>query len=421
MASLEKRGDTYRVVFWFANQKYSKSLKTSKKSDAETRLLNLEETIRLVECGRLQIPDDADLVTFLLSDGKLQQQRTKQRDPKPVTLKSLFDDFFDSIPADNLEGTTEYGMKIHKKHLIRLFGARYPVGTLDLEDLQNYVNKRAKEKTRWGSAISATTIAKELTTFSTVWRWGAKTKRIKGEYPRDGIRLPKTEELPPFQTWNEIERQIEQNGLEPDEAKQLWESLYLRASEIDALLADVHKHAQYPFIYPMVFTPAHTGARRSELLRSLRTDFNFDAGVVTIREKKRKRGKLTTRRVPLSDRLSKVIRDWFDAHPGGIHSFVHPGSMPRSNAKTNTPLTPNQASNHFANTLKDTRWEPIKGWHCLRHSFISNLACNGVDQRIIDEFVGHMTEAMRRRYRHLFPDVKKAAIDGVFGSINDAA
>ena len=57
----------------------------------------------------------------------------------------------------------------------------------------------------------------------------------------------------------------------------------------------------------------------------------------------------------------------------------------------------------------------MKGWHCLRHSFISNLASQGIDQRIIDDFVGHTTEQMRRRYRHLFPDVKQAAIDAVFG------
>ena len=69
----------------------------------------------------------------------------------------------------------------------------------------------------------------------------------------------------------------------------------------------------------------------------------------------------------------------------------------------------------FALRLKRTEWNKLKGWHTLRHSFISNLACEGVDQRLIDEFVGHTTEEMRRRYRHLFPDVKSAAIASVFG------
>jgi hypothetical protein len=33
-----------------------------------------------------------------------------------------------------------------------------------------------------------------------------------------------------------------------------------------------------------------------------------------------------------------------------------------------------------------------------------------VDQRVIDELMGHTTEAMRRRYRHLFPQARRAAV-----------
>ena len=57
----------------------------------------------------------------------------------------------------------------------------------------------------------------------------------------------------------------------------------------------------------------------------------------------------------------------------------------------------------------------LKGYHVLRHSFISCLAAAGVDQRIIDDWTGHGTEEQRRRYRHLVPDIKQQAIAGVFG------
>jgi integrase len=50
-----------------------------------------------------------------------------------------------------------------------------------------------------------------------------------------------------------------------------------------------------------------------------------------------------------------------------------------------------------------TELEVIKGWHVLRHSFVSLCASRGVDQRLIDEWVGHTTEEMRRRYRVLHP------------------
>ena len=43
------------------------------------------------------------------------------------------------------------------------------------------------------------------------------------------------------------------------------------------------------------------------------------------------------------------------------------------------------------------------------------LGEQGVDQRIIDELVGHQTEAMRRRYRHLYPQTVADAVKQVFG------
>ena len=55
---------------------------------------------------------------------------------------------------------------------------------------------------------------------------------------------------------------------------------------------------------------AHTGARRSEIVSSLKTDFDFEGRFVLIREKKRVRGRRTTRAVPLSPRLAEVMKGW---------------------------------------------------------------------------------------------------------------
>jgi integrase len=57
----------------------------------------------------------------------------------------------------------------------------------------------------------------------------------------------------------------------------------------------------------------------------------------------------------------------------------------------------------------------VKGLHVLRHSMISCMAAAGIDQRIIDDIVGHTSEDMRKRYRHLTPAVKNQAVISVFG------
>jgi hypothetical protein len=78
-------------------------------------------------------------------------------------------------------------------------------------------------------------------------------------------------------------------------------------------------------------------------------------------------------------------------------------------------LTIDEVSDHFRRTIQTSEWSVVPGLHCLRHSFISACASKGLDQRIIDEWVGHQTDEQRRRYRHLYPSVQQAAIKSVFG------
>jgi integrase len=84
------------------------------------------------------------------------------------------------------------------------------------------------------------------------------------------------------------------------------------------------------------------------------------------------------------------------------------------------PITPREAHHYFRRALRLCPWRGLKGWHVFRHSFISALASRGVDQRIIDDIVGHQTEQQRRRYRHLYPDVKQEAMLAVFAGQQSA-
>ena len=73
MAWLEQHPNagTYQIVFRFGDLKFKRSRKTSDARDAAARVSRLEENIRLVESGRLELPANADPAAFLLSDGKL--------------------------------------------------------------------------------------------------------------------------------------------------------------------------------------------------------------------------------------------------------------------------------------------------------------------------------------------------------------
>jgi integrase len=372
----------------------------------------MEDTLRRIELGTLQVPDGADIATFLLSDGNL---AAKPRNEKPTTLTQIFDEYFANLPAGANEATTIDGMRLHQRHLERLLGAEFHVQRLTVSDLQGFIEKRSKEKGIRGN-VTATTIKKALVTFRTIWRWGMMTDRLTGSFPNRGLRYPKASEKPPFQTWAEISRQIQRGGLSDSEQSELWDCLYLTLPEVDELLQLVKRQALQPFIYPMFVFAAHTGARRSEIVRSRISDLDFEANMVTIRERKRVHSQTTTRRVPMTPLLAEVLKEWLKQHPGGAQTFCQPPGIIRSKTVRSepTPVTRDEAHDHFKRTLKDGKWKVLRGWHIFRHSFISLLASKGVDQRLIDSFVGHTTEDMRRRYRHLYPSIQQSVMAAVF-------
>jgi integrase len=197
----------------------------------------------------------------------------------------------------------------------------------------------------------------------------------------------------------------------------LWEALYLTRPEIEELLFHVRHNATLPWVYPMVAFAAYTGARRSEMLRALATDVDLDGGMVTLREKKRLKSKRSTRTAPLTPKLAQVLREWLAARPDSPFLFCQSQRVCRSKTRREGPtaVTKDEAHDHFKRTLEGSKWAVLRGYHVLRHSFISALASQGVDQRVIDEVVGHQSEEQRKRYRHLYPGVLKEAIARVFG------
>jgi integrase len=414
MASLEKRSGRYRISFRFGGQKFSRSLRTKDEREARASLARLEDNVRRSQLGTLMIPEGADIPTYLLSDGNLSAKPTAQA---CLTLEALLDEFFDTLPVRSLEQSTVAGMKIHRGHLLRILGPRFQVRKLTPRDLQGYVKQRSTEEGLRGRRVTGETIKKAIVTLQTVWHWGVTMDLLEGPFPNDSVKYPKATEKPPFQTCSDIRRQIEHRGLAAMQQQELWGFVFLSVPEIAELLAYVKQVARQPFIYPMSSFAAHTGSRRAEMLRSKRDDIDFRSNTVTIHERKRSRQKRTTRRVPMSSFLRAVLSEWLDHHPGGEYTFCHTPHVPRrkTNRNGSGALTPHMAHDHFKRTVADSKWSMLRGWHVFRHSFCSNCAAGGIDQRIINGWVGHQSEQMVRRYRHLFPDQQQQAMELVFG------
>jgi len=90
----------------------------------------------------------------------------------------------------------------------------------------------------------------------------------------------------------------------------MWDGLYLDASHIAEVLEVIRSKAKENWLYPLAATAAHTGARRSELLRARVEDFDFKNGVVVLREKKRSRSAETFRTVEMTPFLKRTIQEY---------------------------------------------------------------------------------------------------------------
>jgi integrase len=441
MAGLEERSGRYRIHFRYHGKQYAFTLGNVGETEARAKSAQVDYLLLRLKQRLIELPPGVDIVDFIEHDGKPPLPAGTGPVTNPITTNATLATLRDRYLATHegaQEKTSLNTARTHFKHVVATLGPGFPLAELTQVELQKHADRRA------GDGIAPVTIRKEIHGLRAAWNWGRRAGLVAGEWAGKGLVYRKTKEKPPFQTRAEIKRRIARGGLKPDQINELWESLYLTAAELPALLKHVSEAARHPFIYPMVCMAAHTGARRSELIRAEVSDVDLESGHVTLREKKRVRGRQTSRRVPLSPFLAGVLTDWLANHPGGHCLFCHAGEVAHSSKRSRTtghlngenrpttlkgrlavvrkrdqpgflPLTENEATDHFNRTLAKSEWEMVSGWHTLRHSFASICASQGIDQRLINAWMGHQTAEQQKRYQHLFPQKQQEAIREAFG------
>ncbi len=279
---------------------------------------------------------------------------------------------------------------IHLGHLRRGLGDKVnrPCDQISLRDLDRHLRERLAQRT-------PTTVGNERVTIKLFFQWLVTLGHL-AQSPAAGLATIKgSGELPPFRTMGEIEQIISRGGLWPKEAADLWNGLYLSPEEIASLLQTVRQRQASDFSYLLHAIPAYTGMRRGEILRLTWQDMDFDRRIVFARSRKQSRRKtMTVRSIDMHPELTTELLAWRKQRPRGQYILCLP--------KSTEPLSLDKANTAFWQPMRDTSWclDRRRNWykvgfHTYRHSFVSNLAARGVDQRVIDEWVGHTTDAMR--------------------------
>ena len=198
MAWLEqKKSGQFLVAFRFGDEKFKRALGTKQSKEARAAKSRIEENIRLVERGLLTLPEDADIVSFLLSDGRVPAKIVVR---KPTTLSSLFAQYREEIRRDSIEENSWATINLHLRHVERVLGKRLVLHEVSLSKLQEYVDHRAAERGKRQQLVSPTTIRKEMATFSSVWLWASRKGLLERRFPSLGLQYPKETDKPPLPT-----------------------------------------------------------------------------------------------------------------------------------------------------------------------------------------------------------------------------
>jgi integrase len=155
-----------------------------------------------------------------------------------------------------------------------------------------------------------------------------------------------------------------------------------------------------------------TGCRYGELTALRATDYNADAGTITVRESKA--GKV--RHVVLTDEGCTLFDALTAARKGDTRILLRSDGKPWGASHQQRPL---------AEACARARISPTVSFHILRHSHGSTLAMRGVPMGVIAAQLGHSdTRMTEKHYAHLAPSYVADTIRANFpnlGLAKDAA
>ncbi len=154
-----------------------------------------------------------------------------------------------------------------------------------------------------------------------------------------------------------------------------------------------------PLFRALFVTTYATGIRISEACALTIEDLDSRRGVIRIRGKGGR-----DRYVPLRQKLLDVLRRYYRCHrPKGVWLF--PG------AKSDRHVSPDQARAVLRKAVRKTSVKKRVTPHVLRHSFATHLLEAGVELRVIQALLGHVSIRTTVRYARVSTKLIKGTID----------
>ena len=306
-----------------------------------------------------------------------------------LTLNHVFKDYFETFKKRKVSnGTIQLYENIYKNHIKQALG-HYKIVKLKYPTLQKYFNERSNL-----SKGLQTNIKKIL---KNIFKYACKCCYIEN----NPVTL------------------VELTGYEPQKKKKTitYQDLEL---VIEALKNRTCKDSfKNDSMVIALYIGYYSGLRLSEALALEKSDFDFINNEIHVNKQVDCIGKhineiettpklktnSSNATIPLAEPLKEILVEWFKINPYDYIICDVNGNYVHDCA--------------FGSILKNVT-EKIGiyfHYHMLRHTFISNLANNGVEPQIAKELARHSNIATTMNiYTHINENSQKQAINAVFGS-----
>jgi hypothetical protein len=142
----------------------------------------VDETLTLLERGRLAIPEGVALEDFVAAGGKTPVVAVR---PQTITARQLFDHYLATHANGTVEDSSLGTARTHLNQFAETVGERVRIQGLTLPHLQGHVDRRRKK------GVAPVTLKKEFATVRACWNWAVHGGILKGTFPGRGLCFPK--------------------------------------------------------------------------------------------------------------------------------------------------------------------------------------------------------------------------------------
>ena len=411
MASLKKRGRYFSVLFYWEGEQVTKPLRLENQDEAERVRQRVELALdglrrgRFPKASRLLAAghDIRDIIFPSEKTAHLLDDDVSADDGNPLRVSQLAEDYVKHLAVETSDG---HRRRVESKlrHLTKITDdAR--VTTLSADGFDEYIKRRRK------SRVMPDTLKGEIATIRAMLNWAVQTRRID-KLPVERFPNVKTSGGDPFLFKADIERIISEQSRTRKEIADLGRRMVLNSQDVDELARLAEK--EIPQLVLPLRLVATTGIRRGEMVQLQKSDFDPKTGRLTVRSGKGPRSKSeTTRSIDVHKSILPILRNHHRSLPKR-GKWLFPQFDPTKESKSFAPIEnrrAERAARLLTTLLTGSDFELLRGWHALRHSFITICVWRGMTFEQISQWTGHIELETQRRYTHYSGEASRQLMD----------